>query len=254
MGKSKGKTIVLLAGIAVLAVAVVTGLYWKPIATQIQLFRLRRNPDSLFQVIQAEEGSPNHLAVTKYLRTQAGKQHLYEAFLDAVSVEAPRMGRGDPQMEKILRLESVGEATFGLVLDSYFIAYTTENGAGGSTTRLKDTDNHKFFRSTKRFLPLLFGHRFTSEQLPDHQFTFVPADEACRQVGFYGGFHAGRIGRLVSGAEQRTAELPEGITAQDMEIMKTGVALLIGPIAANERTEEQESEIDKATRERDRQR
>ncbi len=251
MGKSKGKTIVLLTGIAVLAVAVVTGLYWKPIATQIQLFRLRRNPDSLFQVIQAEEGSPNHLAVTKYLRTQAGKQHLYEAFLDAFWVE----GRSHPQpWKEIIRLESVGEATFGLVLDSYFIAYTTENGAGGSTTRLKDTDNHKFFRSTKRFLPLLFGHRFTSEQLPDHQFTFVPADEACRQVGFYGGFHAGRIGRLVSGAEQRTAGLPEGITAQDMEIMKTGVALLIGPIAANERTEEQESGIDKVTHEPDRKR
>ncbi len=57
MGKTKGKTIVLLAGIAVLAFSVVTGLDWKPIA------------------------------VTRYLRTQAGRQHLYEAFFDAVWAE-----------------------------------------------------------------------------------------------------------------------------------------------------------------------
>ena len=73
--------------------------------------------------------------------------------------------------------------TFGFVRDSYFFAYRSEGGGGSLTNRLKDTDNHKFFRSTKRFLPLLFGHRFTSEQIPNHRFKFVSVSGGCRRGG-----------------------------------------------------------------------
>ena len=253
MKRSKGRTIAALAGCAVVVVVVLGLAFWKELGAQYYLFRLRRNPDSLFQVIQAEKGSPKYLAVTQYLQAQAGRQHLFETCFDAVSVEVRQMvssqrGALDSQFwERIIRLESVREATFGLVRDSYFFAYRNEGGSGSFRNRLEDTDNHKFFRSTKRFLPLLFGHRFTSERFPNHQFTFVPADEACKTVGFYGGFYAdGHIGRTTTTIfDFQTAGLPNGITEKDMEIMKSGIALLIESNAGEGKTEKQEPEIDR---------
>ncbi len=107
----------------------------------------------------------------------------------------------------------------------------------------------------ERFLKLIAPYRQGLVIGVECMFSWYWLADLCAQEDIGGVDANGHIMVAVSTkAGYRTAGLPEGFTEHGMGIMKTGVALLIGPIAANERTEEQESGIDKVTHEPDRQR
>ena len=70
--------------IGVLVLLAVVAMEWRVFATEYQLFHLRKDPIYAFDLIDAEEGTPERAAFLRFVKTLEGKQGLTEAVVDMV--------------------------------------------------------------------------------------------------------------------------------------------------------------------------
>ncbi len=80
----KGSAIALLSGAGVIGISVLGFPYWKDIAAQYHLYRLRSNVDYFLEILEEPEGTPERKAVRAFLRSGEGKDALFRQYAEVV--------------------------------------------------------------------------------------------------------------------------------------------------------------------------
>ncbi len=133
MNSSKrGKAIALFTGAGVIGIAVLGFIYWKELAAQYHLYKLRSNADYFSEILEEPEGTPQRKAVRAFLRSDEGKEALFRQYAEVVlKVFSDSQQRGfdylAPAIEGLGRRRSSVFHPVGTPKNFWYLRNTSQN-------------------------------------------------------------------------------------------------------------------------------
>ena len=173
MNSSKGgRTIALFTGAGVIGIAVLGFLYWKDLAAQYHLYRLRSNVDYFLAILEEPEGTPQGKAVRVFLRSGEGKEALFRQYVEVVLGSLQQTGLDAHTLATVI--ESVVWARGG---QACYIQWGAPKTFGTMGIRLKISYPNRW-KAVQELVETLDGAEFFLSDYPTLKFSVLRGADA----------------------------------------------------------------------------
>ena len=165
---------------------------------QYHVYWLRSDPSYLKEIATAPEDSPQRLAITKYLKTDDGKERLFDVYLEthrqfiSVLVDVSADNRGG--------IENLKEAFLAIHGNAFVCIYKERVRRGQSFMQSGEASPDDAGKSIQRLLSPLVDSSYTSERYKGLVFSFHDARKATARIGMFGRSASRKLEELGFGA------------------------------------------------------